>query len=339
MTFKIARIAMASVLALAAPAAAQQTGAANGMAQSWQDVVTPDVRFIQRDRQGNIVFDSAGEDLGTGVNDPDLARQIDEADGETPFATDPARPGWNREAQQADASIEPQITVIDNEPSERRATLAATPAPDIRDGQGDTGAMAQAATAGTESPETGSAMGGDMSATADAERDSAQGAQGMTAQVDDRPAPQTDGRYGGDMASAGQGQREMGIPGASAMDGADGLGGTMTTPSGMQFDMQEFAREMFEQGYRRGYVSGLTEMRARAVQQMREDREAFVQQQAAFERQARQQEEAMENVLDESAQGQQPQMQRPQMQRRGDGTTIIMLPPGMTPQQFLGSMR
>jgi hypothetical protein len=297
MTITMRILACASALALSTPAMAQQTqrdmpdgadgtpemnatsrseqGSGNMMGRTWQDVSTPSVRFIQRDSEGNIVFDSAGAELGTGVSDPDLAAQIDEADGETPFATDQARQDWMLENGMREMQGEEMI-VIRNMPSERREDLAASPQPTRMDGQG--------------SMSDGSSTGG--------------GSQGgMMASVDDRPAPATDGQYGQ----------------------------TMTTANGMQFDVEGFARDMFEQGYRRGYVSGLTEMRARAVQQMQN--EPRVQQRAAFELQARQQREAMNDVLGEG------ETQRaPQMQRREDGTTVIMLPPGVTPQQFMQAL-
>jgi len=97
------------------------------------------------------------------------------------------------------------------------------------------------------------------------------------------------------------------------------------TPSGMAIDMETFAREMFEQGYRSGYVSGLTEMRTRAVRQIRDER--------ARMRDAYQQRARMDRQNGDQTQGE-AASDRPQVQQRGDGSTVILLPPGMTPQEF-----
>jgi glycine/D-amino acid oxidase-like deaminating enzyme len=95
--------------------------------------------------------------------------------------------------------------------------------------------------------------------------------------------------------------------------------GAVTTPSGMQFDMEAFAREMFEQGYRQGYVSGLTQARTDAVRRMQE-RERAQQARAEMQREAER------------------QRRTDAMQRGANGETVIILPPGVSPQEFLRSL-
>jgi hypothetical protein len=304
-------LACASALALAAPVAAQQAeddmdvtsrsgqGDANMMGQSWQDVTTPSIRFIQRDAQGDIIFDSAGTNLAPGADDPEMREAIERADGETSFATDSAEPGWTREAggdmagMGADDVGDVELTVVENEPSEQRQELAASPVPN-RTEDGTMDAMAQ----------DGASTPGQM------------------------PGPINDGES---MMATVDETTEMGIPGSSAM-GDDAMDGMVTTSSGMQIDMDAFAREMFEQGYRRGYVSGLTEMRTRAVRQMQEQRQQSerAQYRQRLQEQSREQRRAMDEVLDRQDA---PRMGGMQMQ--DDGSVIIMLPAGMTPQQFM----
>ncbi|UWQ21071.1 hypothetical protein [Jannaschia sp. W003] len=104
------------------------------------------------------------------------------------------------------------------------------------------------------------------------------------------------------------------------------------------FDMEEFAREMFEQGYRQGYVAAMTRARAdmgrmreraESRQTRREQRDQARMRRAA-EARAAQQAEATRRMLDGSGGGDAPM--------RGEamgGATIIVLPEGMSPQQFV----
>ncbi|TFL16791.1 hypothetical protein [Jannaschia formosa] len=310
MTYLTKTLACVSALALAVPAVAQQSSTAEesdspamtgeNMAETtWEDVTTPSIRFIQRDNQGNIIFDSAGPELGTGVSDPELAEKIRRADGETSFATDEADEDWTHPGGTREPGAN-TVVELRNEPSERRARLAATPSPLQADG---TSGGSQTSEAGSSATRSGSDTSSDS------------GDSGMMAQVDDATAPQTDGDYG---------TNEM-----------------FVTPSGMAIDMETFAREMFEQGYRSGYVSGMTDMRARAVRQMRDERSRMrdaYEQRARMERQGAQRQE-----MEQQAQQQRQEMNRalgdaapdrPQVQQLGDGSTVILLPPGMTPQQF-----
>ena len=396
MTFTMRTLACASALALAAPALAQQgTGmdATSGtgqdeaalLGQTWQDVSTPSIRFIQRDSRGNVVFDSNGAASAPGTGDPALDRQIEAADGATPGATDGASPAAAAPQQgqsmasgtagngmtemgaqdgagtQGNALAAQTMNAVENAPSEQRQDLAASPVPNRMDGTAAQAAAGQ----GTEAPATGDATAGGMMAAGvgvdgtadeDARGNIAMPSPSTMAEVDDSPAPETDGRYGetarapGPLTGPSSGVGAIGDTGGTqqmARDGASGQpvtdgdsmmaaiegvqpDGSFQTADGMSFDIDSFAREMFEQGYRRGYVSGLTEMRTRAVRQLQGERDAFAQQRAAFERQADEQRRAMEDVL-----GQQDANRSPQMQRQGDGSTIIMLPAGMTPQQFL----
>ena len=92
------------------------------------------------------------------------------------------------------------------------------------------------------------------------------------------------------------------------------------------FDLQAFAQQMFEQGYRQGYVSGMTAMRAEGARQMmRMRREAQQPSRAAFARQAGDQRQGMRQAL-------------PGLYDDGQGGRILVVPAGMTPQEFLEQM-
>jgi hypothetical protein len=95
---------------------------------------------------------------------------------------------------------------------------------------------------------------------------------------------------------------------------------TLVSPSGERIDMRAFAREMFREGYRQGYVSGLTEMQTATARQM-SDRASS----DDVRRMMRGQEAA-------NASG------TPTMQRQDDGSTLILLPAGMSPQAFIRSL-
>lgn len=102
-------------------------------------------------------------------------------------------------------------------------------------------------------------------------------------------------------------------------DGNDDGGSAL--PGGV--DMDAFARELFEQGYRQGYVAALTEMRMRAGREMRRNR-------------ARADQEAQRR---RAAQAERERASRVQILEDGDGNTVVVLPPGMTPQMFLRGMQ
>jgi hypothetical protein len=141
------------------------------------------------------------------------------------------------------------------------------------------------------------------------------------------PAAVSDGVGEDGMAAAADGaeQREETVDEIIRRADAPTIGatdvdrGAVTTPSGMQFDMEAFAREMFEQGYRQGYVSGLTQARTDAVRRMQE-RERAQQARAEMQREAER------------------QRRTDAMQRGANGETVIILPPGVSPQEFLRSL-
>ena len=88
------------------------------------------------------------------------------------------------------------------------------------------------------------------------------------------------------------------------------------------FDLEEFAREMFEQGYRQGYVSGMTRVRADAARTMRERADERGPDRAAFREQAREQRQALRRAL-------------PGLYRDEQGRTYVVLPEGVDAQQVL----
>lgn len=128
---------------------------------------------------------------------------------------------------------------------------------------------------------------------------------------DDRrgPASARDVRRGDD-AQMRDGDRGAGSDAMSAMD--DG---------GMDdgFDLEGFAQEMFSEGYRQGYVSGLTRMRSQAARQMQNERAGFAAYRDGMARRMERQDRQLQRL----------------MRQEADGTTVIMIPPGMSPAQFL----
>ncbi len=228
---RTALLACAASLALASPTLAQTSASGDGAEVSWPEVSQPAVRIVRTDANGNIVFDS-NPDAAPGVNDPDLAEKVAEADGETVAETDAAG---------APVTVQAPST----------------------QGSGRIDEIGREATEGTEDPARGSAMAGDLS------------------------------------------QVQQGV----------------VTSEGLPVDVQEFARQMFEQGYRQGYVSGLTEMRGQAMRQMRDQEVRFADQRRQI------------------AQGLRAQERQAIEQRRQDGGTVLVLPAGMTAQEFIAQIQ
>ena len=127
----------------------------------------------------------------------------------------------------------------------------------------------------------------DMAEVADA------ASEGAEPDADARFADGPDEAMAEDVAAAGDDQ----VPGA-------------TVP----FDMTSFAREMYEQGYRQGYVSAMTRLRSDAARQMRDGRT-----------------QARTDGCDGRAQA-------PVMYPDGDGGTVVVLPRGMSPRDFMRQM-
>lgn len=130
---------------------------------------------------------------------------------------------------------------------------------------------------------------------------------------------------------------------ADDMDGAD-------MPGGM--DMDTFARDLFEHGYRQGYVAALTEMRMRAMREMRRDGmrgEDMRGDRRRGDRPVMRSDRRMQSDPDERGErgmrgerdrdddrrGDRRRGDRVQIVEDAEGNTIVMLPPGMTPQMFL----
>jgi hypothetical protein len=273
---RTATLLAATAMTLAAlPAAAQQ---ADGDGLTWQDVTTPSVRFIQRDAQGNTIFDSDAVADAPGASDPQMREAIERADAPDTAETDEAREGWQMDDTRAavDVGEEPGTyeAATEGYAEGPGADPAATGDGMAQGGPSDVEAFAARADTGTEQPMEGSAMAGDLDST--------------------------------DM---------------------------LMSPTGEEMDMDAFAREMYAEGYRQGYVSGLTRMRAAAARQMMGQRERFDQYRTRAEARADRQSREMGRML----QGREAAERSGQavMQREADGTTIITLPAGMTPQQFL----
>ncbi|CUH40242.1 hypothetical protein JSE7799_02972 [Jannaschia seosinensis] len=118
------------------------------------------------------------------------------------------------------------------------------------------------------------------------------------------------------------------------------------------FDMNEFARELYELGYRQGYVSALTDLRMRAArqQQMRRDSSMRSRDNRGQMQGGMQQRNMPQGNMMQRGDMQPGNMQRGNMMPQGDmsnriqigqdanGDTVVVLPPGMTPQMFLQHM-
>lgn len=120
--------------------------------------------------------------------------------------------------------------------------------------------------------------------------------------------------YGFDFEEFSEGEDEMAgnrRGGDSSMRGMDG------SMNGM--DIDSFARDVFEYGYRQGYVAGMTEMQMRA---------------------------SRENRMRMRSEERRSQEQRPRSRggrvvvtEDADGNAIIMLPPGLSARDFLQQMQ
>ncbi len=97
-------------------------------------------------------------------------------------------------------------------------------------------------------------------------------------------------------------------------DAAPGRDGAGAQPGMGGMDMEAFAREVFDQGFRQGYVAALTELRTQAA---RDARSRAAEQRRAQER------------------------QRPRVvvTRDANGNSVIVLPPGLTARDFLSRVQ
>ncbi|MBM2577479.1 hypothetical protein JQC91_14320 [Jannaschia sp. Os4] len=227
----------AMTLALAAPAWADGHAKTSGaMAEDVSEQAT--VRYIRRDADGNVVFDSMAADQAPGATGA-VADAIARADGPTVGATDDA--------------VTRSVAAGEGLPSD-----GMTP-------QVSAGALTEAEQAGGLPQETAEAM-------------TAEGAGGLadsfTAEMAAQAVPATD-----QLDAGGQAQGGYGLTGSPDIASAGGV-------DSVPFDVEAFATEMFEQGYRKGYVRAMTEVRAEGIRRMQQriqagqfqDRERFRQQ-------------------------------------------------------------
>lgn len=223
----------AMALALALPAAAQEA-AEDGAART--DVTAQStVRYITRDADGNVVFDSeaAGAANAPGPSTGEMAQAISQADGATIGETD---------ALGGDLAFD-------------------APSTGVIAGPRATGTLSEGESMSSETAEamTEAGAGG--------------AADSFTAEMAAQAVPDT-GALGGDASSEG-----IGLSGSPDIASA---GGVESVP----FDVEAFATEMFEQGYRQGYVRAMGEIRAQGIRRMQQrldagqfqDRERFRQQ-------------------------------------------------------------
>ena len=190
----------AMTLALTLPAAAQT--ASDGA--STDVTAQSTIRYISRDSDGNIVFDSMAADRAPGATSEALAAEIAEADGPTTAETDDM---------------------------------------EVREVAGDGSA-------------SGQADGGMPTETAEAMTETGAGgaADSFTAEMAAQAVPDTE-TLEAEMAEMGD-----------ASGGMESGGGVESVP----FDMEAFASEMFEQGYRKGYVRAMSEVRAEGMRRMQQ---------------------------------------------------------------------
>ena len=333
MTHRLTLLAGAAALAFAGPAVAQNQVPSGAMPEgvpdaaapsqmSWQDVSRPNVRFVQRDGQGNIVFDSGAAGGAPGASGA-MADRIEAADAPTTGETDAMGDGGATAAMTEDEAREPVMELADQPPVGQSASGSQDMA---RSGDATAGDDATRR-AGDESAQTDQAQ--PMQGTGTSDGSAAGGSPGgMMASDGSGSAAQADDatpRAGGsDMAASGSGDR---LDDGRSMTGGDQHqdmavdedGSGQVPGAGVPFDLDEFAREMYEQGYRQGYVSGMTQMRAGMARRMRDAERVRGER---FRQQARDQREGMRQAI-------------PNAYDDGQGGTVIVLPRGMSPRQFM----
>ena len=348
MTHRITLLAGAAALAFAGPASAQTAGSggpgssASTPTQTWQEISRPNIRFVQRGADGSILFDSQAANDAPGASDEALAEAIEAADGATPGATDPAAPTVQRPGDQADpmmdgttpreaASAAAGDMAVGGSNADRSADMGsdraagdATAAPDGTVQAADVAhtertpmavGAAETAAPGSLAAEMGEAMGGESAETTAAAAPTAGMAGG-----DRETAPQSEADRqemdAGGADAAGSTDRPMADRAqAQEMASDDAMRGQVPG-AGVPFDVEEFAEEMFEQGYRRGYVNGVTQVRADMTRRMRDG-------------------ERMRADRPMRQRGGDARAAAPQALTDGQGNTVIVLPQGMSPQQFL----
>lgn len=273
-------LAAAATMALSAPAFAQTASPSSGGATNVTDQST--IRFVRRDADGNITFDSAASPaIAPGATDAGMAQDIAEADGATAGATDALGGGVEFTAP---------VTGVGAAGMEGQA-----PVP----GQGAQGGRQAAMSDETRQEMVEQGAGG--------------AADGFTEEMARQVVPDTQGLQG-TMPSAG-----------ADAGGRTGGGGDMM--GGAPFDFDAFAQEMYEQGYRQGYVRAMTEMRARGMRQMRRQLgEGDFQDRGRFRQQAQDTRQGMQQDVLRVDDGQGNQ-------------TMVILPQGVSPQQFVQMLR
>lgn len=245
--------------------------------------------------------------------------------------------------------------------------------------------QSQAGAAATDQSATTGTQGADAAATAQAESGTEAAGGGSDTSQDQPAMAGTDSEQptmaGEQPGMAGeQGHQEMMAgeqPGMSGQQGHQGMmagepqGGMMMSPDEMgqtvMLDIEGFAQEIYERGFRQGYIRGVTDARTRMVRDIQRMRQQAARAPMArgsdsgqpasppvgaapaegMRQQGMQQppEGMQQQRMQQQPQGmQQPgdmQQEGPQMTRRdrgGERGTIIVLPPGVSPEAFIEQM-
>jgi len=109
---------------------------------------------------------------------------------------------------------------------------------------------------------------------------------------------------------------------------ANEIGGSAVGDGQMMIlDVESFAQDIYERGFRQGYVRGISDARVRFSQEMQQQEQRRQQQQAEAQQRAdeERQRQAQGNAQDD----------RPRMMGTGDGGMILILPDGMTADAFM----
>jgi hypothetical protein len=264
-----------------------------------------------------------------------------------------ALPAFAQQAAQGDAEnpaqtqdqIETPADALTDAPVDTSplSEIGTAPAADIDRAQvGDAAAPAPAGTDAADGEPTltpGEITGSGTTGQATDATGDAGSAQTGDAQMDDTGAP-----FGveiGPDASSPIDRNVSSSPGSAPDMMSDRMESIMAPP-GFEIDLESFAEDLYERGYRQGYIRGIRDARARMMQEMQRR-----QQEADRQRQQNQQMGRLLRRQIQGAQDQDMQQRRPRMQDEGPmrqpgggqgsetGGTILILPPGITPQMLM----
>ena len=300
----------ASLLALmvASPALAQTTDQDTGTGQT--DATQPDTA-----QTGALTTDDV-----TGADDTQTdtaqtgALTTDDVTGADDTQTDTAQTGTTTgEDTATQAQSDAQVGGQPIDQAIEEADAPTTAATDTRPG------ALGAQDAGAATGETTQAQTGDQAGQPPMDQ--------QQATVGTQPAPSAE-----EMPQAAQQLDSMTEPGPGPAPTAQDQMAGGQQGQGMMIDVERFAQDLYERGYRQGYIRGATEARLQIVAELQRARQA----------------QDMQGMQGQSMQGQQQAQQRPmpgQMQggamggQQPQSGAVIVLPPGVSPEAFIEGLQ